>query len=151
MDFSRSKRKIQEVPETGVTFLDVACTNQAKLEMQEVVDFLRNTNKYTALGAKIPKGCLLIGSTGTGKTLLVRAISGEAGVPFFSSTVFEFVELFVSVSASKVRDLLSLFEKAKAKALCIVFSDEIDAVWRQLGACLGGGNDEGGRPLTSYS
>jgi cell division protease FtsH len=139
MDFGRSKSKFQEVPETGVTFLDVAGADQAKLELQEVVDFLKNPDKYTALGAKIPKGCLLVGPPGTGKTLLARAVSGEAGVPFFSCAASEFVELFVGVGASRVRDL---FEKAKAKAPCIVFIDEIDAVGRQRGAGLGGGNDE---------
>nr|ACN35033.1 unknown [Zea mays] len=125
MDFGRSKSKFQEVPETGVTFLDVAGADQAKLELQEVVDFLKNPDKYTALGAKIPKGCLLVGPPGTGKTLLARAVAGEAGVPFFSCAASEFVELFVGVGASRVRDL---FEKAKAKAPCIVFIDEIDAV-----------------------
>ena len=139
MDFGRSKSKFQEVPETGVTFSDVAGADQAKLELQEVVDFLKNPDKYTALGAKIPKGCLLVGPPGTGKTLLARAVSGEAGVPFFSCAASEFVELFVGVGASRVRDL---FEKAKSKAPCIVFIDEIDAVGRQRGAGLGGGNDE---------
>eukprot|EP00252_Welwitschia_mirabilis_P016966 TRINITY_DN37735_c0_g1_i1.p1 TRINITY_DN37735_c0_g1~~TRINITY_DN37735_c0_g1_i1.p1 ORF type:complete len:707 (-),score=156.12 TRINITY_DN37735_c0_g1_i1:416-2536(-) len=139
MDFGRSKSKFQEVPETGVTFSDVAGADQAKLELQEVVDFLKNPDKYTALGAKIPKGCLLVGPPGTGKTLLARAVAGEAGVPFFSCAASEFVELFVGVGASRVRDL---FEKAKSKAPCIVFIDEIDAVGRQRGAGLGGGNDE---------
>lgn len=125
MDFGRSKSKFQEVPETGVTFGEVAGADQAKLELQEVVDFLKNPDKYTALGAKIPKGCLLVGPPGTGKTLLARAVAGEAGVPFFSCAASEFVELFVGVGASRVRDL---FEKAKAKAPCIVFIDEIDAV-----------------------
>ncbi|GMY28122.1 ATP-dependent zinc metalloprotease FTSH, chloroplastic [Fagus crenata] len=139
MDFGRSKSKFQEVPETGVTFSDVAGADQAKLELQEVVDFLKNPDKYTALGAKIPKGCLLVGPPGTGKTLLARAVAGEAGVPFFSCAASEFVELFVGVGASRVRDL---FEKAKSKAPCIVFIDEIDAVGRQRGAGMGGGNDE---------
>ena len=139
MDFGRSKSKFQEVPETGVTFADVAGADQAKLELQEVVDFLKNPDKYTALGAKIPKGCLLVGPPGTGKTLLARAVAGEAGVPFFSCAASEFVELFVGVGASRVRDL---FDKAKSKAPCIVFIDEIDAVGRQRGAGLGGGNDE---------
>lgn len=139
MDFGRSKSKFQEVPETGVTFGDVAGADQAKLELQEVVDFLKNPDKYTALGAKIPKGCLLVGPPGTGKTLLARAVAGEAGVPFFSCAASEFVELFVGVGASRVRDL---FEKAKSKAPCIVFIDEIDAVGRQRGAGMGGGNDE---------
>ncbi|RZC45697.1 hypothetical protein C5167_038645 [Papaver somniferum] len=139
MEFGKSKSKFQEVPETGVTFADVAGADQAKLELQEVVDFLKNPDKYTALGAKIPKGCLLVGPPGTGKTLLAKAVSGEAGVPFFSCAASEFVELFVGVGASRVRDL---FEKAKAKAPCIVFIDEIDAVGRQRGTGMGGGNDE---------
>lgn len=103
----------------------------AKLELREVVDFLKNPDKYTALGAKIPKGVLLVGPPGTGKTLLAKAVAGEAGVPFFSCAASEFVELFVGVGASRVRDL---FEKAKAKAPCIIFIDEIDAVGRQRGA-----------------
>eukprot|EP00191_Tetraselmis_sp_GSL018_P016922 CAMPEP_0177592656 /NCGR_PEP_ID=MMETSP0419_2-20121207/8681_1 /TAXON_ID=582737 /ORGANISM="Tetraselmis sp., Strain GSL018" /LENGTH=705 /DNA_ID=CAMNT_0019083547 /DNA_START=94 /DNA_END=2211 /DNA_ORIENTATION=+ len=139
MDFGRSKSKFQEVPETGVTFKDVAGVDGAKLELQEVVDFLKNPEKYTQLGAKIPKGCLLVGPPGTGKTLIAKAVAGEAGVPFFSCAASEFVELFVGVGASRVRDL---FEKAKAKAPCIVFIDEIDAVGRQRGAGMGGGNDE---------
>jgi cell division protease FtsH len=139
MDFGKNKSKFQEVPETGITFADVAGVDNAKLELQEVVDFLKNPDKYTVLGAKIPKGCLLVGPPGTGKTLLAKAIAGEAGVPFFSCAASEFVELFVGVGASRVRDL---FEKAKAKAPCIVFIDEIDAVGRQRGAGMGGGNDE---------
>eukprot|EP00891_Asterochloris_glomerata_P003657 jgi/Astpho2/3657/Aster-07859 len=139
MDFGKNKSKFQEVPETGITFDDVAGVEQAKIELQEVVDFLKNPDKYTALGAKIPKGCLLVGPPGTGKTLLAKAIAGEAGVPFFSCAASEFVELFVGVGASRVRDL---FEKAKTKAPCIVFIDEIDAVGRQRGAGMGGGNDE---------
>ncbi|KIY93255.1 cell division protease FtsH [Monoraphidium neglectum] len=139
MDFGRSKSKFQEVPETGVTFADVAGCDGAKLELVEVVDFLKNPDKYTALGAKIPKGALLVGPPGTGKTLLAKAVAGEAGTPFFSCAASEFVELFVGVGASRVRDL---FEKAKAKAPCIIFIDEIDAVGRQRGSGLGGGNDE---------
>jgi cell division protease FtsH len=139
MDFGKSKSKFQEVPETGVTFVDVAGVEGAKLELQEVVDFLKNPDKYTQLGAKIPKGCLLVGPPGTGKTLLAKAVAGEAGVPFFSCAASEFVELFVGVGASRVRDL---FEKAKSKAPCIVFIDEIDAVGRQRGSGMGGGNDE---------
>ena len=139
MDFGKSKSKFQEVPETGVTFADVAGVEGAKLELQEVVDFLKNPDKYTQLGAKIPKGCLLVGPPGTGKTLLAKAVAGEAGVPFFSCAASEFVELFVGVGASRVRDL---FEKAKSKAPCIVFIDEIDAVGRQRGSGMGGGNDE---------
>jgi|Transcript_41247 cell division protease FtsH len=139
MDFGKSKSKFQEVPETGVRFEDVAGVEGAKLELQEVVDFLKSPEKYTKLGAKIPKGCLLAGPPGTGKTLLAKAVAGEAGVPFFSASASEFVELFVGVGASRVRDL---FEKAKAKAPCIVFIDELDAVGRQRGAGMGGGNDE---------
>ncbi|KAH7625050.1 hypothetical protein Ndes2526B_g00431 [Nannochloris sp. 'desiccata'] len=139
MDFGRSKSKFQEIPETGVTFAEVAGCDQAKLELQEVVDFLKNPDKYTRLGAKIPKGALLVGPPGTGKTLLAKAVAGEAGTPFFSCAASEFVELFVGVGASRVRDL---FEKAKAKAPCIIFIDEIDAVGRQRGAGMGGGNDE---------
>ncbi|MBA0720495.1 hypothetical protein Golax_008112 [Gossypium laxum] len=146
MDFGRSKSKFQEVPETGVTFADVAGADQAKLELQEVVDFLKNPDKYTALGVKIPKGCLLVGPPGTGKTLLARSVAGEAGVPFFSCAASEFVELFVGVGASRVRDL---FEKAKSKAPCIAFIDEIDAVGRQRGAGLGGGNDESRQSITT--
>merc|ERR1712113_143145 len=139
MDFGRNKSKFQEVPDTGVLFADVAGVEGAKLELQEVVDFLKNPDKYTQLGAKIPKGALLVGPPGTGKTLLAKAVAGEAGVPFFSCAASEFVELFVGVGASRVRDL---FEKAKARAPCIVFIDEIDAVGRQRGAGMGGGNDE---------
>lgn len=139
MDFGRSKSKFQEIPETGITFADVAGCDQGKLELQELVDFLKNPDKYTRLGAKIPKGALLVGPPGTGKTLLAKAVAGEAGVPFFSCAASEFVELFVGVGASRVRDL---FEKAKAKAPCIIFIDEIDAVGRQRGAGMGGGNDE---------
>lgn len=139
MDFGRSKSKFQEIPETGITFADVAGADQAKLELQELVDFLKNPDKYTRLGAKIPKGALLVGPPGTGKTLLAKAVAGEAGTPFFSCAASEFVELFVGVGASRVRDL---FEKAKAKAPCIIFIDEIDAVGRQRGAGMGGGNDE---------
>ena len=122
MDFGKSKSKFQEVPETGVLFADVAGVDGAKLELQEVVDFLKSPDKYTNLGAKIPKGVLLVGPPGTGKTLLAKAVAGEAGVPFFSCAASEFVELFVGVGASRVRDL---FEKAKAKAPCIVFIDEV--------------------------
>lgn len=109
------------------------------MELMEVVDFLKTPDKYTALGAKIPKGVLLVGPPGTGKTLIAKAVAGEAGVPFFSCAASEFVEMFVGVGASRVRDL---FEKAKQKAPCIIFMDELDAVGRQRGAGLGGGNDE---------
>ncbi len=139
MNFGKSKARVQMEPQTQVTFGDVAGIDQAKLELSEVVDFLKNADRFTALGAKIPKGVLLVGPPGTGKTLLARAVAGEAGVPFFSISGSEFVEMFVGVGASRVRDL---FEQAKANAPCIVFIDEIDAVGRQRGAGLGGGNDE---------
>jgi cell division protease FtsH len=139
MNFGKSKARVQMEPQTQVTFGDVAGIDQAKLELNEVVDFLKNADRFTALGAKIPKGVLLVGPPGTGKTLLARAVAGEAGVPFFSISGSEFVEMFVGVGASRVRDL---FEQAKSQAPCIVFIDEIDAVGRQRGAGLGGGNDE---------
>jgi cell division protease FtsH len=139
MNFGKSKARVQMEPKTQVTFGDVAGIEQAKLELTEVVDFLKNADRFTAVGAKIPKGVLLVGPPGTGKTLLAKAVAGEAGVPFFSISGSEFVEMFVGVGASRVRDL---FEQAKANAPCIVFIDEIDAVGRQRGAGLGGGNDE---------
>ncbi|MCU0526681.1 MAG: ATP-dependent zinc metalloprotease FtsH3 [Elainella sp. Prado103] len=139
MNFGKSRARVQMEPQTQVTFSDVAGIEQAKLELAEVVDFLKNADRFTAVGAKIPKGVLLVGPPGTGKTLLARAVAGEAGVPFFSISGSEFVEMFVGVGASRVRDL---FEQAKANAPCIVFIDEIDAVGRQRGAGLGGGNDE---------
>jgi len=139
MNFGKSKARVQMEPQTQVTFADVAGIEQAKLELTEVVDFLKNSDRFTAIGAKIPKGVLLVGPPGTGKTLLARAVAGEAGVPFFSISGSEFVEMFVGVGASRVRDL---FEQAKTNAPCIVFIDEIDAVGRQRGAGLGGGNDE---------
>ncbi|PZO15016.1 MAG: cell division protein FtsH [Leptolyngbya foveolarum] len=139
MNFGKSKARVQMEPQTQVTFGDVAGIDQAKLELTEVVDFLKNADRFTAIGAKIPKGVLLVGPPGTGKTLLAKAVAGEAGVPFFSISGSEFVEMFVGVGASRVRDL---FEQAKANAPCIVFIDEIDAVGRQRGAGLGGGNDE---------
>ena len=139
MNFGKSKARVQMEPQTQVTFGDVAGIEQAKLELTEVVDFLKNADRFTAVGAKIPKGVLLVGPPGTGKTLLARAVAGEAGVPFFSISGSEFVEMLVGVGASRVRDLC---EQAKTNALCIVFIDEIDAVGRQRGAGLGGGNDE---------
>ncbi|MBE9010047.1 ATP-dependent metallopeptidase FtsH/Yme1/Tma family protein, partial [Pseudanabaenaceae cyanobacterium LEGE 13415] len=138
MNFGKSKARVQMEPQTQVTFNDVAGIDQAKLELNEVVDFLKNADRFTAVGAKIPKGVLLVGPPGTGKTLLAKAVAGEAGVPFFSISGSEFVEMFVGVGASRVRDL---FEQAKTNAPCIVFIDEIDAVGRQRGAGLGGGND----------
>ncbi len=139
MNFGKSKARVQMEPQTQVTFGDVAGIDQAKLELAEIVDFLKNADRFTSIGAKIPKGCLLVGPPGTGKTLLAKAVAGEAGVPFFSISGSEFVEMFVGVGASRVRDL---FEQAKASAPCIIFIDEIDAVGRQRGAGMGGGNDE---------
>ena len=139
MNFGRSKARFQMEAKTGVVFDDVAGIEEAKEELQEVVSFLKSPEKFTAIGARIPKGVLLIGQPGTGKTLLAKAIAGEAGVPFFSISGSEFVEMFVGVGASRVRDL---FRKAKENAPCIVFIDEIDAVGRQRGAGIGGGNDE---------
>ena len=148
MNFGKSKARVQMEPQTQVTFGDVAGIDQAKLELAEVVDFLKNADRFTAIGAKIPKGVLLVGPPGTGKTLLAKAVAGEAGVPFFSISGSEFVEMFVGVGASRVRDL---FEQAKTNAPCIVFIDEIDAVGRQRGAGLGGGNDEREQTLNSCS
>ncbi|MEA5579928.1 ATP-dependent zinc metalloprotease FtsH2 [Nodularia harveyana UHCC-0300] len=139
MNFGKSKARFQMEAKTGVKFDDVAGIEEAKEELQEVVTFLKQPEKFTAVGARIPKGVLLIGPPGTGKTLLAKAISGEAGVPFFSISGSEFVEMFVGVGASRVRDL---FKKAKDNAPCIIFIDEIDAVGRQRGAGIGGGNDE---------
>jgi len=139
MSFGKSRARVQMEPKTQVTFDDVAGIEGAKLELTEVVDFLKNPDRFTAVGAKIPKGVLLVGPPGTGKTLLAKAVAGEAGVPFFSISGSEFVEMFVGVGASRVRDL---FEQAKKNSPCIVFIDEIDAVGRQRGAGLGGGNDE---------
>ena len=139
MSFGKSKARLQMESETKITFSDVAGIEGAKLELTEVVDFLKNPDRFTAVGAKIPKGVLLVGPPGTGKTLLAKAVAGEASVPFFSISGSEFVEMFVGVGASRVRDL---FEQAKKNAPCIVFIDEIDAVGRQRGAGLGGGNDE---------
>ncbi len=139
MGFGRSQHRLQAEGAIPVRFEDVAGIEEAKEELQEVVTFLRSPERFTAVGAKIPRGVLLVGPPGTGKTLLARAIAGEAGVPFFSMAASEFVELFVGVGASRVRDL---FRQAKAKAPCIIFIDEIDAVGRQRGAGIGGGNDE---------
>ncbi|MBW4476151.1 MAG: ATP-dependent zinc metalloprotease FtsH [Tolypothrix brevis GSE-NOS-MK-07-07A] len=139
MNFGKSKARFQMEAKTGVTFNDVAGIEEAKEELQEVVTFLKLPEKFTAVGARIPKGVLLVGPPGTGKTLLAKAIAGEAGVPFFSISGSEFVEMFVGVGASRVRDL---FKKAKDNAPCIIFIDEIDAVGRQRGAGIGGGNDE---------
>ncbi len=139
MNFGKSRARFQMEAKTGIQFDDVAGIDEAKEELQEVVVFLKTPEKFTAVGAKIPRGVLLIGAPGTGKTLLAKAIAGEAGVPFFSISGSEFVEMFVGVGASRVRDL---FRKAKESAPCLVFIDEIDAVGRQRGVGVGGGNDE---------
>jgi cell division protease FtsH len=139
MSFGKSRARFQMEAKTGVMFDDVAGIEEAKEELQEVVTFLKKPERFTAVGAKIPRGVLLVGPPGTGKTLLAKAIAGEAGVPFFSISGSEFVEMFVGVGASRVRDL---FKKAKENAPCIVFIDEIDAVGRQRGTGIGGGNDE---------
>ncbi len=139
MSFGKSKARMFTGDHPTVTFLDVAGVEEAKEELKEVVEFLREPQKFISLGARIPKGVLLVGPPGTGKTLLAKAVSGEAGVPFFSISGSEFVEMFVGVGASRVRDL---FEQAKRHSPCIVFVDEIDAVGRQRGAGLGGSHDE---------
>ncbi|MBI4533451.1 MAG: ATP-dependent zinc metalloprotease FtsH [Candidatus Melainabacteria bacterium] len=139
MSFGRSRAKLMVDSKVKVSFSDVAGIDEAKQELQEIVDFLKNPEKFQALGARIPRGVLLVGAPGTGKTLLAKAVAGEAGVPFFSISGSDFVEMFVGVGASRVRDL---FEQAKKHAPCIVFVDEIDAVGRQRGAGLGGGHDE---------
>merc|ERR1719517_170534 len=139
MNIGKSKSKIQMDPDTGVGFDDVAGCDASKQELTEIVDFLKNPAKYSALGAKIPKGAVMEGPPGTGKTLLARAVAGEAGVPFISASGSEFVEMFVGVGASRVRDL---FQQAKKNAPCIVFIDEIDAVGRQRGNSGGGATNE---------
>ncbi len=139
MGFGKSKARMQSESATKVTFADVAGIEEAKEELQELVDFLKEPNKFKRLGGRIPKGCLLIGSPGTGKTLLAKAIAGEAGVPFFTISGSDFVEMFVGVGASRVRDM---FGQTKKHAPCILFIDEIDAVGRHRGIGMGGGNDE---------
>jgi cell division protease FtsH len=139
LNFGKSRARFQMQAKTGVMFDDVAGIEEAKEELQEVVTFLQEPERFTSVGAKIPKGVLLVGSPGTGKTLMAKAIAGEAGVPFFSISGSEFVEMFVGVGASRVRDL---FKKAKENAPCLIFIDEIDAVGRQRGVGIGGGNDE---------
>lgn len=138
-NIGKSKAKVQMEPDTGVDFGQVAGVDEAKEELTEVVDFLKDPSRYTSLGAKIPRGVLLIGPPGTGKTLLAKAVAGEAGVPFFSISASEFIEMFVGVGASRVRDL---FEQAKKNAPCIVFIDELDSVGRQRAQGIGMGNDE---------
>jgi cell division protease FtsH len=139
MGFGKSRAKMLTDKQTRVTFDDVAGIDEAREELEEIVDFLKDPQKFSRLGGKIPKGALLVGSPGTGKTLLARAIAGEANVPFFSISGSDFVEMFVGVGASRVRDM---FEQAKKNAPCIIFIDEIDAVGRSRGAGIGGGNDE---------
>jgi len=139
LSFGKSKAKLSSSTQKKVTFKDVAGVNEAKEELQEIIDFLREPQKYQKLGGRIPKGVLLMGAPGTGKTLMARAVAGEANVPFFSISGSDFVEMFVGVGASRVRDL---FEQGKKNAPCIVFIDEIDAVGRHRGAGLGGGHDE---------
>ena len=139
MSFGRSRARMIDANQAKVTFADVAGVDEAKEELSEVVEFLSNPKKFTRLGGRIPKGVLLVGPPGTGKTLLARAVAGEAGVPFFSISGSDFVEMFVGVGASRVRDL---FMQGKKNAPCLIFIDEIDAVGRQRGAGLGGGHDE---------
>ena len=139
MSFGRSRARLVAGDKPSITFMDVAGVDEAKQELGEIVEFLKYPDKFTAVGARIPKGVLLVGPPGTGKTLLSKAVAGEAGVPFFSISGSEFVEMFVGVGASRVRDL---FDQAKKNSPCIVFVDEIDAVGRQRGAGLGGGHDE---------
>ncbi len=139
MNFGKSRAKLMQESKVKITFSDVAGIDEEKQELEEIVDFLKNGEKYIKLGAKIPKGVLLVGVPGTGKTLMAKAVAGEAGVPFFSISGSDFVEMFVGVGASRVRDL---FEQAKKHQPCIIFIDEIDAVGRQRGAGMGGGHDE---------
>ena len=137
--FGKNRARLYKSDAKSITFKDVAGLEEEKVELSEIVDFLKNPGKYTKLGARIPKGVLLVGQPGTGKTYISRACAGEAGVPFFTISGSDFVEMFVGVGASRVRDL---FNEAKKNAPCIVFIDEIDAVGRRRGAGLGGGNDE---------
>ncbi len=139
LSFGKSRARLMTENQKKITFEDVAGVDEAKEELEEIIDFLKDPKKFTKLGGRIPKGVLLMGPPGTGKTLLARAIAGEAGVPFFSISGSDFVEMFVGVGASRVRDL---FEQGKKHAPCIIFIDEIDAVGRHRGAGLGGGHDE---------
>ena len=139
MSFGKSRARLLGEDQVNVTFADVAGVDEAKQEVGEIVDFLKDPGKFQKLGGKIPKGVLMVGSPGTGKTLLARAIAGEAKVPFYTISGSDFVEMFVGVGASRVRDM---FEQAKKHAPCIIFIDEIDAVGRHRGAGLGGGHDE---------
>ena len=139
MSFGKSRARLLSMQQKKVTFKDVAGVDEAKEELKEIIEFLREAQKFQKLGGRIPKGVLLVGPPGTGKTLLARAVAGEANVPFFSISGSDFVEMFVGVGASRVRDL---FEQGKKNAPCIIFIDEIDAVGRHRGAGLGGGHDE---------
>ncbi len=139
LSFGKSRARLLSAQQKKATFKDVAGTDEAKEELQEIIEFLKDPQKFQKLGGRIPKGVLLVGPPGTGKTLLARAIAGEANVPFFSISGSDFVEMFVGVGASRVRDL---FEQGKKNAPCIIFIDEIDAVGRHRGAGLGGGHDE---------
>jgi cell division protease FtsH len=139
LSFGKSRARLLSMQQKKVTFKDVAGVEEAKEELREIIEFLREAQKFQKLGGRIPKGVLLVGSPGTGKTLLARAVAGEANVPFFSISGSDFVEMFVGVGASRVRDL---FEQGKKNAPCIIFIDEIDAVGRHRGAGLGGGHDE---------
>ena len=138
-NFGKARAKVMSKEHTNITFDDVAGIEEAKEEVMEIVEFLKNPKKFQRLGGRIPRGVLLVGEPGTGKTLLAKAIAGEADVPFFSISGSDFVEMFVGVGASRVRDL---FEQGKKNAPCIIFIDEIDAVGRHRGAGLGGGHDE---------
>ncbi|MDR1458340.1 MAG: AAA family ATPase, partial [Puniceicoccales bacterium] len=146
MSFGKSKAKLLTKSDNKKTFADVAGCDEAKEEVAEIVDFLKNPKKFQDIGGRIPKGCLMVGPPGTGKTLLARAVAGEANVPFFSISGSDFVEMFVGVGAARVRDM---FEQGRKNAPCIVFIDEIDAVGRHRGAGLGGGNDEREQTLNS--
>ena len=139
LSFGKSKARLSSSSQKKVTFKDVAGVDEAKEELEEIIEFLKEPQKFQKLGGRIPKGVLLMGAPGTGKTLLARAVAGEANVPFFSISGSDFVEMFVGVGASRVRDL---FEQGKKNAPCIIFIDEIDAVGRHRGAGLGGGHDE---------
>src|SRR5882757_4057168 len=139
MSFGKSRARLLSMQQKKITFKDVAGVDEAKEELKEIIEFLREAQKFQKLGGRIPKGVLLVGPPGTGKTLLARAVAGEANVPFFSISGSDFVEMFVGVGASRVRDL---FEQGKKNAPCIIFIDEIDAVGRHRGAGLGGGHDE---------
>jgi cell division protease FtsH len=148
MNFGKSRAKMLTRDRERVTFKDVAGCDEAKEEVAEIVEFLKDPKKFQRIGGRIPKGCLLVGPPGTGKTLIARAVAGEAEVPFFSISGSDFVEMFVGVGAARVRDM---FEQGRKSAPCIIFIDEIDAVGRQRGAGLGGGNDEREQTLTACS